>query len=314
MTFYAINWNKIEDERDKIVWDRVNANFWLDTKIALSNDLKSWAQMSEEDKTMTIKVFGGLTLLDTLQSTIGVPSLVNDARTPHEKAVYTQFSLMESIHAKSYSSIFSTLCSSAEIDQVFEWAHTNKYLQRKAFLVSEHYIGDDPLMRKAASVALESFLFYSGFYLPMYWLTRKRLPNTADIIKLIIADESIHGYYIGYKFQLAFNELTPFERLKLMSKINKLFDMLYANEMGYINEVYDPAGLSSDVKKFVNYNYNKAFQNLGFEARFNGEQTDFNPAILAALSPLENHDFFSGAGSNYEMAKVVETNDEDWAF
>ena len=48
---------------------------------------------------------------------------------------------------------------------------------------------------------LESFLFYSGFYLPMYWSSRAKLTNTADLIRLIIRDEAVHGYYIGYKFQ-----------------------------------------------------------------------------------------------------------------
>ena len=52
---------------------------------------------------------------------------------------------------------------------------------------------------KIASVFLESFLFYSGFWLPMYFSSRGKLTNTADLIRLIIRDEAVHGYYIGYK-------------------------------------------------------------------------------------------------------------------
>ncbi len=65
----------------------------------------------------------------------------------------------------------------------------------------DFYKGDDPLKRKVASTLLESFLFYSGFYLPMYWSSRAKLTNTADMIRLIIRDEAVHGYYIGYKYQ-----------------------------------------------------------------------------------------------------------------
>ncbi len=41
-----------------------------------------------------------------------------------------------------------------------------------------------------------------------------------------------------------------------------------------------------------------------------------NPAILSALSPNtdENHDFFSGSGSSYDIGKAVATEDEDWDF
>lgn len=314
MTYKAINWNRIEDEKDKEVWDRLTSNFWLDTKIALSNDLKSWATLSDREKNLTKKVFGGLTLLDTLQSTIGVSSLVPDAVTPHEVAVYDNISFMEAVHTKTYSSIFSTLCSTKEIDEIFEWVEENPHLQKKAHLVSTHYIGSDPLMKKAASVALESMLFYSGFYMPMYWVSRAKLTNTADAIKLIIADEAIHGYYIGYKFQLAYAKLDTLQRLRMYAQITKLFEELYNNEIRYINDLYDGSGLTEDVKRFLNYNYNKAMQNLGFEGRFSGKDIEVSPAVLSALSPGENHDFFSGSGSSYEMAVIEQTKDDDWEF
>ena len=38
--------------------------------------------------------------------------------------------------------------------------------------------------RKIASTLLESFLFYSGFYLPLYMSSKAKLTNTADLIKL----------------------------------------------------------------------------------------------------------------------------------
>ncbi len=35
----------------------------------------------------------------------------------------------------------------------------------------------------------------------MYWSAHAKLTNTADLIRLIIRDEAVHGYYIGYKYQ-----------------------------------------------------------------------------------------------------------------
>lgn len=316
MTYLPVNWNRIEDDLDKTIWETFTTNFWLDTRIPLSNDIPSWNTMSQSEQEMVIKVFAGLTLLDTLQSEVGANSLIADAKNGHERAVYNNISFMEAVHAKSYSSIFSTLCSTKQIDDVFEWAANNKFLQRKAALVADHYNGSDPLMRKAASVALESFLFYSGFYLPFYYNSRAKLTNTADLIRLIVRDEVLHGYYIGYKFQQDFKKLGAFERLKVASEITKLFDALYENEVGYINEIYGNSGLVSDVKRFMNVNYNKALQNLGFDAKFSGTDIDVNPVIITSLSPVsdETHDFFSGAGSSYAIAVVEETTDEDWNF
>ncbi|GAA4702918.1 class 1b ribonucleoside-diphosphate reductase subunit beta [Kocuria gwangalliensis] len=315
-TAEAINWNRIQDDKDLEVWDRLTSNFWLPEKVPLSNDVQSWKTLTEEEQDLTMKVFTGLTLLDTIQGTVGAVSLIPDAKTPHEEAVYTNIAFMESVHAKSYSSIFSTLSSMKQIDEAFRWSRENPYLQRKAEIIIKYYKGDDPLKKKVASTLLESFLFYSGFYLPMYFSSHAKLTNTADLIRLIIRDEAVHGYYIGYKYQRGLVEETPERQEELKAYTYDLLDELYENEIAYTESLYDTVGWSEDVKKFLHYNANKALNNLGYEALFPREMTDVSPAILSSLSPNadENHDFFSGSGSSYVIGKAVNTEDEDWDF
>lgn len=293
----AINWNRLQDEKDAEVWDRLTGNFWLPEKVPVSNDIPSWGTLTAGEKQLTMRVFTGLTMLDTIQGTVGAVSLIPDALTPHEEAVLTNIAFMESVHAKSYSQIFSTLCSTAEI-------------------VLQYYRGDEPLKRKVASTLLESFLFYSGFYLPMYWSSRAKLTNTADMIRLIIRDEAVHGYYIGYKFQRGLALVDDVTRAELKDYTYELLFELYDNEVEYTQDLYDEVGLTEDVKKFLRYNANKALMNLGYEALFPRDETDVNPAILSALSPNadENHDFFSGSGSSYVIGKAVVTEDDDWDF
>ena len=312
----AINWNKIEDEKDVEVWNRLVNNFWLPEKVPLSNDIQSWQTLTPAEQQLTMRVFTGLTLLDTIQGTVGAVSLIPDALTPHEEAVLTNIAFMESVHAKSYSSVFSTLCSSSDIDAAFRWSVENPNLQRKAQIVMEYYQGDDPLKRKVASTLLESFLFYSGFYLPMHWSSRAKLTNTADLIRLIIRDEAVHGYYIGYKFQKGLERVDQAKRDEIKDYTFSLLYELYDNEAQYAQDLYDEIGLTEDVKKFLHYNANKALMNLGYEAMFPKAVTDVNPAILASLSPNadENHDFFSGSGSSYVIGKAENTEDEDWDF
>ena len=312
----AINWNRITDEKDLEVWDRLTANFWLPEKVPLSNDIPSWRTLRPHEQLMTTRVFTGLTMLDTIQGTVGAVSLIPDARTPHEEAVYTNIAFMESVHAKSYSSVFSTLLSTAEIDDAFRWSEENEHLQRKAQIVLDFYYGDDPEKRKVASTMLESFLFYSGFYAPMYWSSHAKLTNTADLIRLIIRDEAVHGYYIGYKYQQALKEADQARRDELKVYTFDLLYELYENEENYTEDLYDPLGLTEDVKMFLRYNANKALMNLGYEPLFPKQATTVSPAILAALSPNadENHDFFSGSGSSYVMGKAVNTEDSDWDF
>ena len=311
-----VNWNKIEDPIDLDVWNRLTSNFWLPEKVPLSNDIQSWETLKPNEKLLTMRVFTGLTLLDTIQGTVGAAALLPDAITPHEEAVITNIAFMESVHAKSYSSVFSTLCSTDDIEQAFRWSEENPYLQKKADIVLGYYRGDDPLKRKVASTLLESFLFYSGFYLPMYWSSRAKLTNTADLIRLIIRDEAIHGYYIGYKFQQSYNQETQARKDEIKLYAYDLLLELYENEIKYTADLYDELGLTSDVKKFLHYNANKALMNLGFDALFPKDDCEVSAAILSALSPNadENHDFFSGSGSSYVMGKHESTTDDDWDF
>lgn len=312
----AINWNKIEDDKDLEVWNRLTSNFWLPEKVPLSNDIPAWQGLTPEQQQLTIRVFTGLTLLDTIQNTVGAPSLMPDSLTPHEEAVMSNISFMEAVHARSYSSIFSTLCQTKDVDAAYAWSEDNVPLQKKASLMLARYQADEPLKKKIASVFLESFLFYSGFWLPMYWSSRGKLTNTADLIRLIIRDEAVHGYYIGYKYQKGLEKISEAERESLKDFAFDLLMDLYDNELAYTESLYAGSGWVDEVKAFLCYNANKALMNLGYDALFPADMADVNPAILAALSPNadENHDFFSGSGSSYVMGKAVETTDDDWHF
>lgn len=329
----AINWNRVTDDTDAAVWDRLVSNFWLPEKVPISNDIPAWGALTDTEKTATIRAFIGLTMLDTIQGTVGAVSLIPDAITPHEEAVYTNIAFMESVHAKSYSSIFSTLCSTSTIDEAFTWSENNPYLQRKASIVLDYYDGQRQpgqsvsfvtadsdqtvaLKRKAASTLLESFLFYSGFYLPLHWSSRGKLTNTADLIRLIIRDEAVHGYYIGYKYQKGLEKLSAAQRAEMKDHTFSLLMELYENELEYTAELYDDLGLTGDVTKFLHYNANKALANLGYEELFPRDACDVNPAIMSALSPGadENHDFFSGSGSSYVIGKAEHTTNDDWDF
>lgn len=312
-TYRAINWNVLDDALDKAVWEKLTEQFWLDTRIPLSNDLNDWKKMKEEEHALVEKVFGGLTLLDTLQSVDGMSALKKDALTSHEVAVLNNIEFMESVHAKSYSSIFSTLNTPAEIEEIFEWTEKNEYLQYKAEKICEIYRGDDALMKKAASVFLESFLFYSGFYAPLYFLGHNRLNNVAEIIKLILRDESVHGTYIGYKFQIRYRALAEEEQEKLKFEIVNLLYDLYQNEEKYTHELYDELGWTEDVGIFLRYNANKALMNLGFEPLFEETATDVNPVVMNGISTsTSNHDFFSQVGNGYLLGSVEAMGDDDY--
>ncbi|GAJ25780.1 ribonucleotide reductase [Liquorilactobacillus sucicola DSM 21376 = JCM 15457] len=310
----AINWNNIADQIDKATWEKLTEQFWLDTRIPVSNDLHDWVELSSNEQWLVGHIFGGLTMLDTVQSEDGMAALSKDVRTQHERAVLNNIQFMESVHAKSYSTIFSTLNTIPEIDEIFNWSDTNQLLQNKAQWIIDIYQNDpDPLHKKVANVFLETCLFYSGFYTPLYYAGNNKLNNVAEIIKLILRDESVHGTYIGYKFQLGKKELSEGAQQKQRDWLYNFLYKLYENEEKYAALLYDTVGWTDEVMTFVRYNANKALMNLGEEPLFPETADDVNPIVINGISTTTvNHDFFSQVGNGYLMGKVEAMKDDDY--
>jgi len=312
--YQAINWNEVSDEIDKATWEKLTEQFWLDTRIPVSNDLDDWRTLDTDHKWVVGHVFGGLTLLDTLQSQDGMAALRRDVKTQHETAVLNNIQFMESVHAKSYSTIFSTLNTPDEIDEIFKWSDSEEFLQNKTKRIYTLYHDDEhPLKKKISSVFLETFLFYSGFFTPLYYLGHNKLANVAEIIKLILRDESVHGTYIGYKFQLAMKDLGENEQQDMKDWMYDFLYKLYANEEKYTHLMYDQVGWTEQVLTFIRYNANKALMNLGQDPLFPDTAEDVNPIVMNGISTsTANHDFFSQVGNGYLLGNVEAMNNADY--
>ncbi|EPI16767.1 hypothetical protein D356_00036 [Enterococcus faecium SD2A-2] len=50
MLHKTMNWQLVEDELDEYVWDKATAQFWLDTRVPVSNDLLDWKNLSDVEK------------------------------------------------------------------------------------------------------------------------------------------------------------------------------------------------------------------------------------------------------------------------
>lgn len=318
--YEAVNWNRSEDAFTKMFWDQNIRQFWVDEEIPLTDDKLTWMTLQAEEKRAYEHVLGGLTLLDTHQGSTGMPLIANAVDGYQRKAVLGFMGAMEHMHAKSYSSIYSTLCSMDRIEQIFDWIKENQFLQQKLDFIMQRYNGihDDTSLYLAmtSSVFLESFLFYSGFFYPLYLAGQGKLINSGEIINLIIRDESVHGVYVGLLAQDVFNRLPDKQQVFVEKEVINILEALFEIEKKYTVEIYGQIGLVDQVDQFVKYNADKAVMNLGFDAHFDVTEEDVNPIVINGMrSDTKNHDFFSTKGNGYIKTTSVEPlRDEDFIF
>ncbi|KGZ84315.1 class 1b ribonucleoside-diphosphate reductase subunit beta [Bacillus anthracis] len=318
----AVNWNKKEDDFSLMFWKQNIAQFWTEEEIAVSSDKNTWVQLSKEEQIAYKRVLGGLTLLDTKQGGEGMPLVLVHLENLQAKSVLAFMGAMEEVHAKSYSHIFTTLATEEEIDEIFDWVDTHPLLEKKAGIITSYYrrllkpevTKKELYMAMVASVFLESYLFYSGFFYPLYLAGQGKLTASGEIINLIIRDESIHGVFVGILAQQIFAELSAEDQQEVQKETQELLMELYEIEMAYTEEIYTSIGLVEDVNRFVRYNANKGLMNLGLEPKF--EEEEINPIVLNGLrTDTKNHDFFSVKGNGYAKATNVEKlSDDDFVF
>ncbi|GMK47620.1 class 1b ribonucleoside-diphosphate reductase subunit beta [Paenibacillus glycanilyticus] len=318
----AVNWNVPEDYVNTL-WNQNVMQFWTDEEFPISDDLGDWHEMTSAERTVYKSVLAGLTGLDTQQAGEGMPLIALHTEDHRKKAVMSFMAMMESIHAKSYSSIFATLITSEDTAYLLEeWAPSQRNLVYKAERIGSYYRAllkpnatvYERYMACVASVFLESFLFYSGFYYPLHQAGQGRMTTSGEVIRKIMIDESIHGLFIGVVAQELRSQLTEAEREKAAEETEKLLADLHANEAEYTREIYEPIGLTADVLRFIEYNANKALMNLGLDPKFT--PAPFSAIVANGLSTgTQQHDFFSKKGDGYVMAlKIEKMTDEDFVF
>jgi len=321
----AVNWNVLENDYNIDFWNINIMQFWTDEEIPLSDDKMDWQQMSPEEKRAFKYALGGLTLLDTKLGGDGMPLVLIHVEGLQTKAIMAWMAMMEQIHAKSYSSIFTTLEPQEEVDKIFEWVENQPQLQAKAGLIVKYYrklmaeeiTAEDLYKAMVASVMLESYLFYSGFYYPLYLAGQGKMTSSGEIIDLILRDESIHGVYVGMKAQelLASFDLNKQEEMKKFTY--DLMLELFEHESEYTKYLYEPIGLADDVLNYVRYNANKALMNLGYDAYFTDiNDKSFSPIVLNGINThTKQHDFFSKKGNGYIKTLNIEPiTDDDFNF
>ena len=166
----AINWNLPNHQFYDDIYIKQVEQFWLPEEIPVSDDKSVWDNLDSNIKETYERILAGLTLLDTEQ-TVGVTKLGDKTDNLFIKSILTLFAGFETIHARSYSTIFQTLCTSDRIDELFSWIENTKELQNKVSMIIKTYESiedkESLFMSMVGSLCLEGICFYSGFFLPL---------------------------------------------------------------------------------------------------------------------------------------------------
>lgn len=314
--FSATNWSEPEDSFSTTFYEKYTSQLWFPEEIPLTNDALVWQALGEQERWTYIHASAGLNALDTLQGEVGMPALRHLVDGHIRKATLQFQGMMEDIHARSYSLMNKTFLSTSEEREVFEWVRQQPQLQFKISFIQGVFADPDisnlGLWKKmVVSCMLETALFYSGFFYPLYLAGQGRMVSAGEIFNLIILDEAVHGVYVALLAQEKFAEMNEAEQAYALAWYDATLQTLYRNELSYTETLYAGVGLTGEVKKFIRFNFNVLADNLGTPRPFADEE--INPIVQNGIrSKGTTHDFFSSKGSSYSKIGVEPLTEQDF--
>lgn len=313
--FTATNWSDPEDHFSVTFYEKYTSQLWFPDEIPLTNDALVWQSLSDDERWVYIHASAGLNALDTLQGEVGMPTLRGLVDGHIRKATLQFQGMMEDIHARSYSLMNRTFLTSSQERDVFAWVTTQPQLQFKIHLIQGVFTDPDVsrlgLWKKmVVSCMLETALFYSGFFYPLYLAGQGRMVAAGEIFNLIILDEALHGVYVALLAQEQFAAMSEAEQADARAWYRQTLHTLYQNELAYTELLYARLGLADEVKRFIRFNFNVLADNLALERAFPDEE--IHPVVRNGIRAQgTTHDFFSAKGSSYAKIGVEPLTDGD---
>lgn len=262
--YKAINWDETEDRFDQITWEKLTNNFWLDTRIPLTQDKKNWQNLALPMQQQIGNMLAAAALSASFQSEVGAPALRSGRRTQQEEAVLNITTFMKSVHAKSCTTIFRALSKQKKAAGFFEWADKSHCLQAKINRLKQLYQSADPLKRRFAFLMAETFLLASQYY---SILNQPVLQQVNKMISNLIISSLIFTNYIGYKFSQSFAELNSQQQADFKQWAAEQVNFFYQNELKFTQGNY-PAIQQKKVNAFITNRIDGLYQLLNWQSTF----------------------------------------------
>lgn len=290
-------------------------NFWIPEEINLSQDLKDYGKLSEEERTAYDKILSFLIFLDSIQ-TANLGNISNFITASEVNLCLTIQAFQEAVHSQSYSYMLDTICSPEKRNEIlYQWKDDEILLKRNKFIgdLYNNFI-ENPSKKNliktiVANYVLEGIYFYSGFMF-FYNLERNgKMVGSAQEIRYINRDENTHLWLfrnIIKELQIEEPDLFTDE---LKSELTDMIKTGVEHEIAWGHYVIGDniQGINKKlIEDYIKYLGNLRLSSIGLKKVY--ENIEKNPAAwvdtLADANSVKT-DFFEGKSTAYAKAATL---------
>lgn len=315
----VLNWNATRFSWAYAKYKNQLKNFWISDDVAMTQDIKDWPNLSEDEQDTFLKIIGLLAFLDSIQTDYAgkVAEYLTDSSLVANMQVLAFF---EVVHNESYSYVLSSLVPLEKQLETFEYWKTNPVLRKRNDFIAKGYeeFTTNPTPEtffKAVvlDVILEGLFFYSGFAF-FYNLARSgRMLGTTQMISYINRDEQIHVGLFANIFKELLNDFPELDTEENRAWATETIRQAAELEIEWANYIigYKFDGIDvDDLSEYVRFIANQRSVQLGLERPFSRENRNPMPWIKAYedVNSIKS-DFFESKPRTY--AKTTKDNGFD---
>lgn len=290
-------------------------NFWIPEEINLSQDLKDYGNLEEDERVAYDKILSFLIFLDSIQ-TANLGNINNYITASEVNLCLTIQAFQEAVHSQSYSYMLDTICSPDKRNEIlYQWKDDKILLDRNKFigdLYNEFQINPTKknfLKTLMANYILEGIYFYSGFMF-FYNLERNgKMPGSAQEIRYINRDENTHLWLFRNIIKELMVEEPDMFTEETIKELKCMMIEGVNNEIEWGNYVIGDniQGINKSlIENYIKYLGNLRFNAIGLGKLFEGYDKDPAPWVnIFADANSVKTDFFEAKSTAYAKAGAL---------
>jgi ribonucleoside-diphosphate reductase beta chain len=278
------------------------AAFWTAEEVDLTNDIRDWETLTENEKYFIKNVLSFFAASDGIVNENLAENFYREVQYPEAKFFYGIQLAMENIHSLMYSLLIDTYISNPkEKDECFNAIDRLPAVQKKAKWALEWIENASFAERLVAFAAVEG-IFFSGSFCSIFWMkSRGIMQGLCNANTLIFKDENLH---CDFAIHLLNNHL---EDKPSDKRIKEIVLSALEIEKEFITESLPVSliGMNSNLmKQYLEFVVDGLLLKFGCKKQFNVEQPF---KFMEQIAVETKGNFFESRTVEYQKAKLNET-------
>lgn len=283
------------------MYKKMRSAFWTPEEIDFSNDLTDWAKLNDDEQYFIEHVLAFFAGSDGIVNMNISLNFSKEVMIPEAKFVYDFQSMIEGIHAETYSlmidnyimdpdkknKLFAGIENIPCVTKKAEWAM--RWIKNKE---------DEPFAKRLIAFAIVEGIFFSGSFCAIYWLKQRGLmPGLTFSNELISRDEGMHTDFACMLYSKIINKIDQFT-------VHQMFSDALEIEKEFINESLPCRliGMNSELMcRYLEFVGDRLLVQLGYDKIYKSS----NPfPFMDAINLQGKTNFFEHRVSQYQKAKL----------